>query len=478
MKWEVKYMKFAVSIFTALTIIIGAVLFVQYQVYSDQLDEGGAEFIYSQEIEIFYRENSLDIRHHYKNLPAQKIKVNLPTGVTSVDCFLEAEYSCERLSEDHTHFAAGETRSQSISYVLPVDGGLTDKVLLSNVFAALDLGEAKFSTVHITTDSSVKGQWVTGLPLSGQQQLKLVNYSMFSGEGHVKDLYWDSTDIAVQHSTDIMSIYSNAAVTAQFKQELANVQLLSDEHIAVVNSDFSGEGYRILFLPEISITQLQQNVVFSQLESVYTFEDTVPHWLKELLASFLTGTVFGEEKTKQIYAQITDLMTEEQLVEWKLELEGLEAETITPALVDEKLSHVLKNHTNYIEKNSGVKALYPFYYVDHRDVFFDGSENQKIEIIYLDGRVLYKAQPVLEALGYTAYEGENGYYVNSETRIFRFPIEQGFYVFNQRRYNITSEPIIKLQNEYFVEETWMQRLFLMELNKSESSIMLKSMGSE
>lgn len=471
-------MKFAVSIFTALTIIIGAVLFVQYQVYSDQLDAGGTEFNYSQEVEIVYRENNLDIRHHFKNLPAQKININLPKGVTSVECFLEAEYSCERLSEDQTHFAAGETRSQSISYVVPVDGGLTDKVLLNNVFAALDLGEAKFSTVHITTDSSLKGQWVTGLPLVGQQQLSLVNYIMFSGEGHVKDLYWDSSNIAVQHSTDVMSIYSNVALTAQFKQQLANVQFLNDEHIAIVNGDFSAEGNRILFLPEISITELQQNVIFSQLESAYTFEETVPHWLKELFASFLTGTVFGEDKTKQIYAQITDLMTEEQLVEWKSELEGLAAETITPALVDEKLSLVLKNHTNYIEKNSSVKTHYPFYYVDHRDVFFDGRENQQIEIIYLDGRVLYKAQPVLEALGYTAYEGENGYYVNSETRIFRFPLEQGFYVFNQRRYNTTVDPIIKLQNEYFVEETWMQRLFLMELNKSGSSIMLKSMGAE
>ena len=87
-----------------------------------------------------------------------------------------------------------------------------------------------------------------------------------------------------------------------------------------------------------------------------------------------------------------------------------------------------------------------------------------------DGQVLYSAVSILKALGYEAAEGKNGFYVNSETRAFRFPVEPGFYVFNQRRYNTVSEPVKKVAGEYFIEESWLQRLFKVELTKSNHRI--------
>ena len=45
-------MKIALSLFTTLSIIIGAMLFMQYQVYSEQDTPTNKEFSYSQEIEL------------------------------------------------------------------------------------------------------------------------------------------------------------------------------------------------------------------------------------------------------------------------------------------------------------------------------------------------------------------------------------------------------------------------------------------
>ena len=45
-------MKFAISIFSMLLIVIGAMLFVQFQVYSNQEPILEKEFHYTQEIEI------------------------------------------------------------------------------------------------------------------------------------------------------------------------------------------------------------------------------------------------------------------------------------------------------------------------------------------------------------------------------------------------------------------------------------------
>lgn len=48
-------MKIAVSIFSFLAVLIGTVLFMQFQVYSDEVGSVDKGYNYSQEIEIVYR---------------------------------------------------------------------------------------------------------------------------------------------------------------------------------------------------------------------------------------------------------------------------------------------------------------------------------------------------------------------------------------------------------------------------------------
>ena len=216
-------MKIAVSFFSVLIVLIGSMLFVQYQVYSDQLDSVEQGFKYSQEIEIVYRGESLDIRQHFKNLPEHDLSIQWPKDAVNPSCFIETEQSCSRLTEDTTKFTAGETRAQSVSYVIPLDGGLSSRELMKNVFVSLAGGEVQFSTVHISTESDIEGQWVTGLPLIGEQQLALVNYTMFSGTGQVKDLFWQTGEFALQKQTDVLSIYSKAPLKNAFYEKLEKV---------------------------------------------------------------------------------------------------------------------------------------------------------------------------------------------------------------------------------------------------------------
>lgn len=466
-------MKFAMSFFTILVCIIGTVLFVQYQVYSDQLDTTEAAFSYSQEIEIEYRGESLDIRHHFKNLPNDKVTIKWPTEAVNPSCFIETEYSCSRLSDDFSSFEAGENSTQSISYIIPLDGGLKSRELMKNVFASLNKGNVKFSTVHISTDSSIQGQWVTGLPLIGQQSLSLVNYAMFSGTGKINDLYWQAGDFALQQATDVISIYSKQPMSAAFNEKLAAVKFLNEEHIDIVNGDNrSGEtSDRILFLPNVTVAQIKENVILAQIEAEYQFVDS-PQWLKEVIASFLTGNTFRNERAIDVVNTITHQMNDEQLAEWIEHLKKLRGKQVSPQIIDELLSTVFGIHTEYISMNIQSSEVYPFLFNDKRDVYLNTYKQDAVNVIFKDGLVLYSAEPLLNALGYTAKEGKNGYYVTSDTRSFRFPKEPGFYVFNQRRYNTISEPIMKVAGDYYIEESWLQRLFLVEIQKKDEIINL------
>lgn len=444
---------------------------MQFQVYSDEVDSTEKGYRYSQEIEIVYRGESLDIRQHFKNLPKEELMIEWPKASINPDCFIENEHSCARLSEDSTKFEAGETQAQSISYVIPLKNGLQSRKLMKNVLATLKNGDVQFSTVHISTDKDVKGQWVTGLPLIGEQNLSLVNYSMFSGEGPVKDLFWQDGEFALQNEMGVVSIYSGTPLKAAFYEKLEKVNFISNEHLAIINGTNldDADGFRMLFVPNATVAKVQQNVLITQLDALYDFGDS-PYWLKELMASFLTGTVFGGEKTKEVAATVTAQLTDEQLTEWRERLRALEGKSISGELLDEELSEVLGASTKYISLNAQSEKSYPFLFNDPRNLYVNSEKQPAVQVVLKDGEVLYGADLLLETIGYDVSIGEHGYYAVSETREFRFPNEPGFYVFNQRRYDAVSLPIKQVAGQYFIEESWLQRLFIVEIEKTEDRI--------
>ena len=108
-------MKFAVTVFTMLLAAVGGLVFVQYQGYTNDNPSVEGNYYYSQEIEVEHRGDSLDIRHHFKNLPEYEIVIDWPENAVDAQCFLETEKACKRLNETLTKIQAGENNSQSIS---------------------------------------------------------------------------------------------------------------------------------------------------------------------------------------------------------------------------------------------------------------------------------------------------------------------------------------------------------------------------
>lgn len=464
-------MKFAVSFFTLLLFIISGLLFFQYQVYSDKLEEGLGEFTYTQEIEIEYRDNSLDIRHHFKNLPNQTIEIKWPYFATNSDCFLESEQTCERLSKDKSKFEVGDSRTQSLSYVIPLDGGLQSNQLINSLFVKLNNGNVTYTTIHITTDSQLSGQWITGLPLIGQQSLSLVNYVMFSGQGDVNDIYYQSGNFDLQYQTDLISIYSQATIDAQLKDQLKNIQFLNDEHVSIVTGHHlsTQQGDRILFLDDLSLDGINKGIIFSQVSILYDFDNS-PSWVKEVLASFITGSISGGSKATQLVNELIEHMSDRQLENWVQRLKDLQGAKITPAILDDQLSQVFAMDTEFFVLNEKSDGIYPLMFTDARNLIVNKNITNKVKLVYQNGLLYYSANDMLELLGYQVSEGSNGYYVDSELRKFRFPDSHNFYVFNQRRYDTISKPIVNIMEERYIEESWLQRLFLVEIEKTNVEI--------
>lgn len=467
-------MKYAISFLGILVLVICGTLFLQYQVFSDKLDAEEGDFTYTQEIEITYRSGSLDIRQHIHNLTDQPIDISWPNLAINTDCFLETETSCERLSEDKTKLEASSNRNASFSYIIPLEGGLQSNRLLKDIFVTLKNGHAGYSTVHISTDSEVNGQWITGLPLIGNQSLSMVNYSMFGGTGDISEIYWQSGVMGIQEVTDHLSIYSHKPLDGDFNKKLKALTFLSEDHIVVVQgrNNPAQQGRRIFFVDELSIASLKDKVIVSQVKGLYGLEGS-PQWLSEVIASSLTGSAIGSNKSIEIVKTLNSELSDAQKQKWIENLNELKGTKIAPEKLDESLSKIFGRQTEYFAMNERTDGIYPFLFNDGRKVYIDGELKENVKVILEDGQVLYPLDPMLKSLGYQTSVGENGYYVQNETQKFRFPQGYGFYVYNNQRYNTISEPLTVIANTLYIEETWFQKLFSVGIEKNENSINIK-----
>ena len=216
----------------------------------------------------------------------------------------------------------------------------------------------------------------------------------------------------------------------------------------------------------------------NQVEFAYDFGDS-PLWMKHMVAMHLSGETFGTSRAKAVVEELKGQLSEKQLSEWRSRLEALAGSKVSPAVLDAELSAILGTYTAYFSMNADAEKTHPFVYNDQRGVYVGEASMKDVDVILYDGEVLYTADPLLEALGYTTSVGPNGYYVNSETRVFRFPEdEHSFYVFNQRRYNTVSSPFLVVAGTYYIKEAWLQRLFLVELQKDEHSIRIAAAAQQ
>lgn len=470
-------MKYAISSVMVLLMIVSVLLVIQYQAYSNKDEEAVGPFNYTQEIEIVYRDDSLDIRQHFANLPNRDIEINWPKQATNPDCFMESKNSCARLNETKTGFKKGDIRSQSISYIIPLNKGIKNDQLLADIFATLKEGNTTYSTVHITTNSDVKGSWISGLPQIGEQKLKLINYSLQSGTGTISDLYYQTGKLKLQESSEQVSVYSEKPLAKDFKDELNKIKTLKGDHVVIIHSNKNDrEGERLYFLKDLTVASLRKNVLLIQVKDQYDFGKS-PGWLVETVASFRTKTEFESKKGQQIVKTLKEKMSKSQLEAWNVGLENLKGKKVNAKVLDNLLSKVFNKDTEYFSLNESIDGVFPFVFNDAREMYVNDKLVEDVFVILKDGLTYYKAIPLLNHLGYKTSVGPNGLYVQNSENQFRFPINYGFFMFNGKRYNSISEPIEKIGGDYYIEETWLTKLFIVDITKKEKSILIKPLDT-
>lgn len=460
-------MKFAAIVFSILLFINGILLSFQYHVFSTKSTDEEKAYTYSQDIEVSYTGKSFKVKQTFTNLPEDAIQISWPEKSKGKSCVKDEEgkldkASCARLDKNLNSFKKGTKTKQVITYKIPLGkAGIKEGKLYTDLFANLKNGIVSNTTIQITDEKRKGGHWFTGLPKLGEKYMNLVDYAYFSGSGNVYELYWTNQQMKKVFDGKEFSIYTKKFTPTNFTSTLSSMKVLEGGHIDILESSKKANGTRILFTENMKQSALQEKVIVSQIKEQYQFSNDKGD-LPILLASFKLDKLLGDAKDKQIVKVLNEYFNKEQLISWNQGLEDLKGETVDATKLDNLLSETLNDKTSYFKLNEASgETVVPLLFEETRDLYLDGRILTDVKIILNGGEILYAANPMLSHLGYKASVGKNGYYVEKSQRKLRFPNEKyDFYVDNEIRNNFNgTRPIVEVGGTYYIEESWMIRIF-------------------
>ena len=354
----------------------------------------------------------------------------------------------------------------------PKKGLMKQTALFNEPFAALHASSASYTLFHMTDETGIGGLWVNGLERVGTKKMTNINYSLFSGKGEVKELYWQRNNLPVLYAGDRLSVYGESDNTEQLGEVDNVLKAMDANHSTIVIDDTrpSINATRFIISKSADVDKVSIRLLRESMYARFIIPEN-ERMTAELVASILGETPLGLGKSRKAYKVLTESITVEELGKIKKVLNNMTGQELNASVLDALTGEVIGFKTSYFMKNIHDDTVaHPFLIEDPREIKFDGTNTTDIQILLKDGKTLYPAKKILNLAGYTIKSNERSIYVENSIRKFRFPKKELFYVYNEQKYDVVSMPFEVLEGDFYFEESWFKRLFLLNIEKTADTI--------
>ena len=463
-------MKFIIRTFFLLLLVNGSLLYMHYNDAGNATAKSDIQSTYSQEIEVMNRPDGLYIQHHFTGLADIRHEIVWPKASTNRSCYLNDGTECSRLNENITAFVEGESDRQSIMYLIPKDQSISQSTLFENIFATLDRSDVTATLLHLTDEMDIGGSWVTGLERVGKKKMDLVDYSLYMDKGVVTDLYWHEEELPVLYNGDRLSVLGPTAEQniAEFDEADSALRNIEAPHSTIVIADNAkpADSSRFIISETGETKGIADVFLLRNMYATFTLPKEEP-LIGEIVTSLLSDKTVGSKKTSKMIEDLSNKLTKKELEQIVKKLKSQSGQSIDAVFLDDLIGDVTGFKTSFIVKNSEAKTdFFPFFLEDPRKFTIAGDDSFDISPIVKEGKTLYPVTKIMQELGYKVSANKQSLYIENSLRYFRFPLNELFYVYNERRYNVNSIPFERIGAEFYFEEATFIRIFLVEINKT------------
>lgn len=465
-------MKFIVRTIVLLLVINGLLLSIHYSQSGKVAATDSKTQTYTQEIEVTNRPDGLHVRQHFRGLSEARHEIRWPEASIDRSCYMENATSCARFDESATAFIEGDVTEQSITYVLPKQAPMEQMALFKAPFASLHGFTVSSTAFHLSDETGLGGLWVTGLKQIGTKKIDLMTYAYFKGSGGVTDLYWQKEEEPFLYSGDKLAVYSKETDTTGLEDVDAALQRIGADYSTVVINERQPliQAERFIVSNATSVEQLSDLFLITNMRARFSIPQN-EQLVAEAIASIIGEKPSGSEKTHNVVGLLADALTAEEMELLRTTLLETAGQSVDATVLDDMIGKVTGFKTSFFKRNSQEgTALSPFLLEDTRQVRLEGKADPDSRVILKNGKTFYPAQQMLSQLGYSVTSNEQSIYIETDSRVFRFPKKELFYVYNDRKYNVATNPFEVMENDFYFEEEWFQRLFLLSIEKTDEAI--------
>ena len=472
-------MKFIARTVVLLLIVNTLLVYMHYKQAGNVAAKESQNTTYQQEIEVMNRADGLYVRHHFTNLSQGRHEIVWPEASTERACYQADATSCDRLDDSLAAFVDGANGHQSISYKIPKEEPMKTTILFNEPFAVLHGASATSTLFHMTDEIGSGGMWVNGLKQVGTKEMELIDYTLFRGSEEVQDLYWQRNRLPLVYAGKRLDVYGAVNNGDQFESIDKALQAIDAGHSTVIIDSTQPEvtSERFIISANADVDHVSDLFLTSAMNSRFSIP-AKERMVAEVTASILGDKVTGVKKSRQAYEKLVEVLTEEEMQQVKELVSAKSGQEMNAAVLDDLVGEVTGFRTSYFKTVMQEEtADRPFLFEDPRDIQIDGTSQTDIGIILKDGKTLYPAKKILSLIGYAVTTNEQSIYIENDSRQFRFPKKELFYVYNERKFDFVAMPFEEFAGEIYFEENWFKRLFLLSIDKTADTVNIVNLST-
>ncbi len=457
--------------------------------YNDEavaIEESG-EAPFMQEIEIVKTVEGLEVQHTLSNLAEHSYSFHLPKGAKNFR--VAEEEKGARIDFDKEKIKEGKEEEQVLLYdFIQKDTG--DDVLSYDDPLILVQGKPTFTTVHIVDRTKRGGTWITGLPRLGVKSTELIDYVLFAGVGEVTDLLWQKEETPLTYKGDQLSFFGEADKDIAEQVEHLLEEIHSD-HMTVVlhGGSHNIESDRFVALPESEREKVKSLMFTKGIQGVYDIPLEEKR-LASVVASIISNHSIGDEQAQKMYEELEQSLTRKEKEQLIAALKDDENVPLHAKKMDQILGEVTNANVKFFERNIVQDAPESLLLYDAKEVVFDtrsmfdeyeNKEQGESELQSVDGlyriqhqdNYYYPMKLFFKGFGYDVTWNEQSIYVKRGEDQYRFSLIEPFYVYDEKRYDLSTPPYLWLNEEYYIEEQALKRIFKLVMTEEEEQIVVQ-----
>ncbi|MGV3463778.1 MAG: stalk domain-containing protein [Heyndrickxia sp.] len=452
-----------------LTVLLASIVFFQWKSFLTHNRELQQKA--KVDISIKHQNNFFSIQQTIHHINPEIYNVILPNNINKLKCTEGSNKKCKWLDKNKLKISSN---SVTFTYQIKKEKSKNGLLLLSNWFIQLNNLNLDKVDIQLSESQLQNGSWISGGKSIAVKQLKFIDYYVFESNEKYPSLLWTNHKLLKVSVNDWLTIYRDESVSIpefHFNQ-IEKWKTLLPVSLYITKDKPTQQIGSLILLNIKDVSNLEPMIVQSYLND--QFPET-KGWIRDIIASSIVRFPLGNNKVKTMYNQLANILDDKEIDKWISDVLNIKKEQIQEKDLDDILQKVTGMGTNYFQENRhDEEPLKSLHFYDPHIVIVDDQVKNNIKIILLNGKRMYPLEKTLTALGYTVKFSTKSSKIEIErpNQKYIFDKNSHIFYFNNEKYGVLSQPIIIMNQQYFIEENWLKQLFKVNISKRNKQIKL------